>query len=47
MKRLLFVVIALIAAGSTFDYARTAGHYGPAVVVGVIVTLLLVVQAMK
>ncbi|WP_157514048.1 hypothetical protein [Nocardia concava] len=42
MKRLLFLVIAMIIAGSTYDYAISAGHVGVVVVAGVILSLMLV-----
>ncbi|GAB0104312.1 hypothetical protein JMUB6875_32860 [Nocardia sp. JMUB6875] len=42
MKRLLFLVIAMVVAGSTYDYAVSAGHVGVVVVAGVILSLLLI-----
>ncbi|MGY2061305.1 DUF3309 family protein [Nocardia gipuzkoensis] len=41
MKRLLFLVLAIITAASTYDYSRSAGHYGLIAAGGVIAVLLL------
>ncbi|MVU80303.1 hypothetical protein GPX89_24025 [Nocardia sp. ET3-3] len=47
MKRLLFLVIAIAIAGSTYDYATSAGHYGILVVAGVVIALLMVGRAVN
>lgn len=47
MKRLLFSVLAIIAALSTYDYGRTPGHYGLVVLLGVATTLLLFTKCME
>ncbi|MGV9676766.1 hypothetical protein ACWDSJ_15945 [Nocardia sp. NPDC003482] len=41
MKRLLFLVIAIVVGVSTYDYATSAGHYGLVVVAGVVAVLVL------
>jgi hypothetical protein len=41
VKRFLFLIMAVIIAASTYDYARSAGHYGLIVVVGVLAAFLL------
>ncbi|WP_330180537.1 hypothetical protein OHB26_29610 [Nocardia sp. NBC_01503] len=42
MKRKLFLIMALIAVVSTFDYATTAGHYALVVAAGVLASFLLI-----
>lgn len=42
VKRLLFLILTVIVAASTYDYARSAEHYGLVIVMGVIVSLYLV-----
>lgn len=41
MKRILFLLIAIIVALSTLDYSRSAGHYGILIAGGVVVLVLL------
>ncbi|WP_280276366.1 hypothetical protein [Nocardia wallacei] len=41
MKRLLFLLIAIIIALSTLDYSQSAGHYGILIAAGIISLLLL------
>lgn len=41
-QRFLFLVIAVIVAASTYDYSRSAGHYGLVIVGGVFALFLLV-----
>ncbi|MEC3918484.1 hypothetical protein [Nocardia sp. CDC160] len=47
MKRLLFLILAIVVAGSTVDYGRSAGHLGAVVVAGVVVSLLLIAKAVE
>ena len=42
MKRFWFLVIAVLVGASTYDYGRTAGHYGLVVVGGLVAVFLLV-----
>ncbi|BCK54863.1 hypothetical protein [Nocardia wallacei] len=41
MKRLLFLLMAIIIALSTLDYSQSAGHYGILIAGGVVALLLL------
>ncbi|NKY84229.1 hypothetical protein [Nocardia veterana] len=45
MKRLLIFVMAVIAALSSYDYARSPDHLGMAVAAGVVVTIWLTAKA--
>lgn len=47
MKRLFVLLAAILIAASTYDYAKSDGHYGLIVVVGVIAALLLTVKAIE
>ncbi|MTE14059.1 hypothetical protein [Nocardia aurantiaca] len=47
MKRLLFLIMTVIVAASTYDYARSAGHYGLVVVMGVVLSLFLIGKTME
>lgn len=47
MKRLLFLLIAVVVGVSTFDYSRGSGHYGVIVILGLVATLLLIGKAME
>ncbi|MBF6170982.1 hypothetical protein [Nocardia blacklockiae] len=42
MKRMLFLLIAIIVAISTLDYGRSAGHYGLLIVGGVVAVILAI-----
>ncbi|WP_459957490.1 hypothetical protein [Nocardia sp. IFM 10818] len=45
MKRLLFLIAAVTIAASTYDYSRSAGHYGLIVVGGVFAAITLISKA--
>lgn len=45
VKRLLIFVMAVIAALSSYDYARSPDHLGMAVAAGVVVTIWLTAKA--
>ncbi|MRH92614.1 hypothetical protein GFY24_35225 [Nocardia sp. SYP-A9097] len=42
MKRMLILVMAVLAVVSTFGYAGTAGHYPLVVAMGVVASLYLI-----
>ncbi|GAB2529882.1 hypothetical protein [Nocardia heshunensis] len=46
MKRLLFLVIAIVVAVSTYDYSRSAGHYGLLIVAGLAAVLWSIRKSM-
>ncbi|MGW4247325.1 hypothetical protein [Nocardia sp. NPDC004722] len=45
MKRLLFLLIAIVVVVSTYDYAHSAGHYGLIIVAGLAAALLMIRKA--
>ncbi|MFE3188244.1 hypothetical protein ACFXHA_04495 [Nocardia sp. NPDC059240] len=42
MKRLLFLLIAIVVAVATLDYAHSPGHYGLIIVAGLAAVLLMI-----
>lgn len=47
MKRFLFLILAILMFASTYDYAKSSGHYALLVVAGVLAALLLVEKAVR
>lgn len=47
MKRLLFLILAILVAASTYDYATGSGHYPLVVVAGVFGALMLVEKSVR
>ncbi|MGV9668308.1 hypothetical protein [Nocardia niigatensis] len=47
MKRLLFLIMTIVCVASTYDYARSPGHYGLVVVMGIVCTMFLIGKTME
>ncbi|MCU1645624.1 MAG: hypothetical protein JWN03_5899 [Nocardia sp.] len=47
MRHLLFLILAILLIASTYDYAKSSGHYPLVVAVGVLATLQLAMRSIK